>query len=215
MSGAFSLRQKILLFVAGLLGHALINLLGFTWRLRVAGQVDLYPKREKTEKRIYCFWHNRFLGLAYTQRKKNVGIMISSHFDGEIIARIVSRMGYQPLRGSSTKGGAVGLLSMLKNDEVWYLAITADGPRGPKGVVKPGVIYLASKSGLPIVPVSCNSTNKWVLSSWDQFEIPKPFAKVAVTLGKPISIGEISGHTQIKEYTMHLAKAINELENCS
>jgi len=174
MSGAFSLRQKILLFVAGLLGHALINLLGFTWRLRVAGQVDLYPKREKTEKRIYCFWHNRFLGLAYTQRKKNVGIMISSHFDGEIIARIVSRMGYQPLRGSSTKGGAVGLLSMLKNDEVWYLAITADGPRGPKGVVKPGVIYLASKSGLPIVPVSCNSTNKWVLSSCLLYTSPSP-----------------------------------------
>ena len=202
------------MFVAGLIGHALINLLGFTWRVRVAGQVDLYPGREKTEKRIYCFWHNRLLGLAYTQKKKNVGIMISSHFDGEIVARIVSRMGYHPLRGSSTKGGAVGLLSMLKNDEVWHLAITVDGPRGPKGVVKPGVIYLASKSGLPVVPISCNSSKKWVLSSWDRFEIPRPFARVVVTLGKPISIDEISGHTQIKKYTEHLEKAINELENC-
>jgi len=202
------------LFFAGFFGTALINLLGLTWRVRVAGQVDLHPRREKTEKRIYCFWHNQLLGLAYTQKKNNVGIMISSHFDGEIVARIVSRMGYHPLRGSSTKGGAVGLLSMLKNDEVWHLAITVDGPRGPKGVVKPGVIYLASKSGLPVVPISCRSAKKWVLSSWDRFEIPKPFAKVTVALGKPVYVDDISDKPKIEEHTKHLKHALNELENC-
>jgi len=148
----------LLLFFAGRLGPLLIRLLGATWRVKVAGQSDVYPQRKKTKRMIYCFWHNRLLGLCYTQRNKNVGILISSHFDGEIIARIVSRMGYHPLRGSTTRGGALGLMSMLKNEDVWHLSVTVDGPRGPQGVSKPGAIFLAAKTGLPIIPISCDSS---------------------------------------------------------
>jgi lysophospholipid acyltransferase (LPLAT)-like uncharacterized protein len=215
MNKTFSLKQRIVLFIAGLIGPAIINLLGFTWKVKVAGYTDVYPHRGKNNKMIYGFWHNNLLGLCYTQKKKNVGILISSHFDGEIIARIVSRMGYRPLRGSSTRNGASGLLSMLKNEEIWHLAITVDGPRGPKGVVKPGIIYLASKSGLPIVPASCNSSKKWVLSSWDRFEIPKPFAQIVINVGKPIYIDDISDEVQTKKQTEHLAAVLNELGNCS
>ena len=211
MSKPFTLRQRFLLFLVGWLGPFLINVLGFTWRVKVVAPHDVYPRRTKTFKRIYCFWHNRLLPLAYTERRKNVGILISSHFDGEIIARIVSRLGYIPLRGSSTRGGTEGLLSMLRNEDVWYLAITVDGPRGPKGVVKPGAIFLAAKSGLEIVPVSCDAKRKWILPSWDNFEIPKPFAKVVVTMGDPIAIKDITGHTQIKDQAEKLAEILNEL----
>ncbi|MCD6163210.1 MAG: lysophospholipid acyltransferase family protein [candidate division Zixibacteria bacterium] len=214
MANTFTLKQKLMLFFAGFLGYLLINLLGLTWKVKLAGYTDMNPQNNTDKKRIYCFWHNHILGLAYTQQKNNVGILISSHFDGEIIARIVACMGYHPIRGSSTKGGAAGLVSMLKNKDVRYLAFTADGPRGPKGIFKPGSIYLASKTGLPIVPITCNSSKKWVLSSWDKFEIPKPFAKVVVCFGAPIQIGEISGHKQIKEQANQLAKALNEIENC-
>lgn len=215
MSKTFTLKQRVELFLAGLLGPVIINLLGITWKVRVDGYTEAYPRQERKNKMIFAFYHNRLLGLCYTQKKKNVGILISSHFDGEVIARITSHMGYHPLRGSSTKGGAAGLLSMLRDREVWNLAITVDGPKGPKGVVKPGVVYLASKSGLPIVPLSCNSSKKWVLSSWDRFEIPKPFAEVVVCLGKPIYIDDISNEVQIKKHTEHLALVLDELENCS
>jgi len=215
MDKRFTFKQKLLLLIVGWLGPVMIYVLGSTWRVRVNDPHEVYPLRRKTAKRIYCFWHNRLLGLAYTQRLKNVGILISSHFDGEIIARIVSRMGYYPLRGSSTLGGSAGLLSMLRNEEVWHLAITVDGPRGPKGVVKPGVIYLAAKSNLHIVPISCDVSRKWVLPSWDNFEIPKPFAKVTVSTGKPFFAGNIKGRAQIKNQTDNLAKLLNELAVCS
>jgi len=214
MEKRFTLKQKLLLLIAGWLAPVLLNTLGLTWRVRVIDPHGVSPLRKKTAKRIYCFWHNRLLGLAYTQRFKNVGILISSHFDGEIIARIVSRMGYHPLRGSSTRGGSVGLLSMLRNEDVWHLAITVDGPRGPRGVVKPGAIYLAAKSNLHIVPISCDTSRKWVLPSWDNFEIPKPFARVEVSMGKPFFAGNISEHSQLKNQTDNLAKLLNELAKC-
>lgn len=214
MNNIFTLKQKLQLLLASLLGPLLINLLGLTWRVKLAGHTDMNPQSNTNQKRIYCFWHNHIIGLAYTQKNMNAGILISSHFDGEVTARIVARLGYRPIRGSSTKGGAIGLISMLKNNDVRHLAFTVDGPRGPKGVVKPGSIYAASKTGLPIVPITCNSKNKWVFSSWDRFEIPKPFAKVVVCFGAPIQIGEISGDKQIKEHTNQLAKALNEIENC-
>jgi lysophospholipid acyltransferase (LPLAT)-like uncharacterized protein len=215
MDRPFTLKQKIELFLVGILGPLLIYLLAGTWKVEVAGRYDVYPRRKKAPKRIYCFWHNRLLGLAFTERKKNIGILISSHFDGEVIARIVQRMGYRPLRGSSTKGGAAGLLSMLRNEDVWYLAVTVDGPRGPKGIVKPGVIFLAAKSGLEIVPVSCDARRKWVLPSWDNFEIPKPFARVIVSIGDPIRIDDVTGHSQIKEHTETLARTLDRMGQCT
>jgi len=215
MQGSFTFVQKVQLFIAELLGPLLINLLGATWKVQISGESKIHPQRHQTEKRIYCFWHNKLLGLCFTQQKKNVGILISSHFDGEIIARITKRLGYHPHRGSSTRGGAAGLMAMLKDDHVWYLAITVDGPRGPKEVVKPGVIYLALKSGLPIVPVSCNSSDKWVLKSWDNFEIPKPFARITVAMGQPIYIDSSKTDKQIKSSTDTIAEAIKELEQCT
>ncbi len=215
MDRPFSLKQKILLAIASTIGPLLLKMLGYTWRVSYENPYRTAPMRKKGIKRIYCFWHNRLLGLAFTERKKNVGILISSHFDGEVVARIVDRMGYHPLRGSSTRGGTAGLLSMLRDDKVWYLALTVDGPRGPKGVVKPGAIFLAAKSGLELIPVSCDSDSKWVLPSWDGFQVPRPFARVTISMGKPIVIDKVTGHTAIKKQAGELARKINELNKCT
>lgn len=215
MGKSFTLKQKFLLFVASILGPFIIKLLGSTWKVRYEGEPELNQCRAKYGKVIFCFWHNRLFGLCYTHRKRNVGILISTHFDGEIIARIVQRMGYHPIRGSSTKMGAAGLFGMLKNDKAKDLAITVDGPKGPRGMVKPGVIFLASRSGLPIIPVSCDSSKKWVLSSWDRFQIPKPFAEVVVQYGQPIYLENSLGHTQIKNHSHNLADALNGMRSCT
>lgn len=214
MGKDFTLKQKFLLFVASFLGPFIIRLIGSTWKVKYEGESELNQCREKYGRVIYCFWHNRLFGLCYTHRKRNIGILISTHFDGEIIARIVQRMGYHPFRGSSTKEGATGLFGMLKNEKAGDLGITVDGPRGPKGVVKPGVIFLASRSGLPIIPVSCDSSKKWELSSWDGFQIPKPFAEVVVHYSQPIYLENITGHTQIKHHSHHLADVLKGMGNC-
>jgi lysophospholipid acyltransferase (LPLAT)-like uncharacterized protein len=215
MGKSFTLKQKFLLFVASFLGPFIIRLIGSTWKVRYECEPELNQCRAKYGKMIFCFWHNRILSLCYTHRKRNVGILISTHFDGEIIARIVQRMGYHPIRGSSTKMGATGLFGMLKYDKAKDLAITVDGPKGPRGMVKPGVIFLAAKSGLPIIPVSCNSSKKWVLSSWDRFQIPKPFAEVVVQYGHPICLENNLGHTQVKNHSHNLADALNGMESCT
>lgn len=214
MDRPFTFKQKILLAIISTLGPLLVRTIGFTWRIKYNDPYKISPSRKKGIKRIYCFWHNRLLGLAFTERKKNVGILISSHFDGEVVARIVDNMGYHPLRGSSTRGGTAGLLSMLRDEKVWYLAITVDGPRGPKGVVKPGAIFLAAKADLEVIPVSCDTENKWVLPSWDGFQIPRPFARVTINFGKPLLIKKITGHNDIKKYAENLARKIDELSEC-
>lgn len=215
MFSQFTFRQRLLLVLAGVIGPTLIRLLGSTWRVAAAGSLEWLPQKHPDSRRIYCFWHNRLLGLCYTQRNKTVGILISTHFDGEVMARIVTRMGYRPLRGSSTREGAAGLLAMLRDDSIWNLAITVDGPRGPRCEVKPGALYLAAKSGLPIVPVTCEATRKWVLSSWDHFEIPKPFARVTVKIGEPIYTGSDVDGNEIEKQAARLKELLNEMGSCS
>ncbi len=215
MDKSFTLKQKLLLFVARFLGPFIIKLIGSTWKIRYVGKTELNQCRAKYGKVIFCFWHNRILSLCYTHRNRNIGILISTHIDGEIIARIVKRMGYYPIRGSSTKMGAAGLLGMIKNEKAKDLAITVDGPKGPRGIVKPGVIFLASRSGLPIIPVSCNSSKKWVLSSWDRFQIPKPFAEIVVQYGQPILLENVKSQMQIKRHSHILADVLNEVGSCT
>jgi hypothetical protein len=106
-----------------------------------------------------------------------VTVLVSRHRDGEAIARVISKMGFDTVRGSTTRGGALALIELvglsLSGNEV---AITPDGPRGPRHQAKEGILYLAQKSGLPIQPIAVGFSDFWELRSWDRFRIPKPFA---------------------------------------
>jgi lysophospholipid acyltransferase (LPLAT)-like uncharacterized protein len=129
------------------------------------------------------------LALTFAHRQRGVGVLISRHRDGEVIARAVERLGYATARGSSTRGGEEGVREMLALAESKRsLAITPDGPRGPARVVKPGLIYLASRTGLPILPVATGARPLTRLRSWDRFRIPRPFGRVVVHYGEPIDV---------------------------
>jgi lysophospholipid acyltransferase (LPLAT)-like uncharacterized protein len=191
MKEEFSVGQRFALFVAALLGPVLIYLAGFTWRVRFVGQDKLDEARKIKGRVLFCFWHSRLLGLCYTHRYRNFGIMVSQSFDGEWIARIVTRLGYRVFRGSASRDGARALLEMLK-DNSGDLALTVDGPRGPAEKVKPGAISLAAHSELPIVPISFTASRYWRLKSWDRLIIPKPFSLVTVKYGEMIRVGKHS-----------------------
>ncbi len=179
-----------MLLLASILGPFLILLYGLTWRVRWHGVEDLEDARRVSDKVIFASWHSRLLGLTYTHRFRNIGIMVSRSFDGEWIARIVKYLGYRVFRGSASKDGVPALLQMLKNKNIGDLALTVDGPRGPAERVKHGAISLASNGGLPIVPITFMASRAWRLKSWDRFIIPKPFSVVTVVYGKHISIPE-------------------------
>jgi lysophospholipid acyltransferase (LPLAT)-like uncharacterized protein len=174
---------------ASRLAAALVWLLGRTWRIERVG-LDAYDAvLGRGERCIFAFWHARLLPLVYTHRGRGVAVLVSRHRDGEWIARIIEALGFVTARGSSTRGGEEGLREMLQWAERGHLlAITPDGPRGPRERVKPGLVLLARRTGWPVVPVATSGVPSRVLRSWDRFRIPLPFARTVVAYGAPIQV---------------------------
>jgi lysophospholipid acyltransferase (LPLAT)-like uncharacterized protein len=166
----------------------LVRLLGWSWRLRVTDDAGILS-RERTAgpPLIWVFWHNRLLvGAMFWVRRlqpRRGAVLISRSKDGEILAQIVSKLGGEPVRGSSSKGGATALAELARRMpapcDAW---ITPDGPRGPRYAVHGGAVWLAQATGAEIVPVAVETASCWRLKSWDGFIIPKPFARVHVRL---------------------------------
>jgi len=146
------------------------------------------------QKMIVAIWHQRILVVMGYARRFGVyepSVMISRSRDGEMIAKVYSRFNFRPIRGSSSQGGKEALANMVEDLANHQIAVhILDGPRGPRGVVKPGLIVMAQLSGVPIVPVYISVNRAWVLDSWDHFIIPKPFSTVVIRWDSPIYVPE-------------------------
>lgn len=146
---------------------------------------------------IFCVWHN-CLGISmaifrkypqHPDRPRRLAALVSASKDGALLARILENFGVQPIRGSSSRRGPQALLELTKWAEQGYdLAITPDGPRGPRGVVQGGVVALAQLTGRPIIPVVCRIGWKLQLRSWDRFQIPLPFSHCEVIYNQPVRV---------------------------
>jgi len=168
---------------------ALVRGLGLSWRLEYRGVKEYDRILAGGERCIFAFWHARMLPLVFTHRGRGIAVLVSRHRDGEWIARLIELLGFATARGSSTRGGEEGVLSLLNLAERGHLlAITPDGPRGPAERLKPGLVYLASRTGFPVVPVASAADRAWVLGSWDRFRVPRPFARVVVAYGPPLLV---------------------------
>lgn len=153
---------------------------------------------------IVAFWHGRMFLLPFALKEyaEKVAILISRHRDGELIAQIVEKMGFKTVRGSAGKGkgGERAFKEMVKLIEEGYtVAITPDGPKGPREVAKPGVAKLALKTGVPVYPLTFSANWKFNLNSWDRFLIPYPFSKCRVVLGKPIRPENFKNEEELRE----------------
>ena len=140
--------------------------------------------------------------------------MTSRHRDGDYIAEVIRRLGYEAARGSSSRGslGATReALEALRNGKDLGFAI--DGPRGPRYVVKRGPTYVAWKSGHPILPFTVSVKRKWKLKSWDHFQIPKPFSRALVEIGEPIYVKTDVSKERLAQYDRKVQEALDELEN--
>jgi lysophospholipid acyltransferase (LPLAT)-like uncharacterized protein len=145
-----------------------------------------HPADFRKNRFIYAFWHESILfPAAFSTR---IRILISRHADGEFIAQVCRFMGLQVARGSSTRGGSAALLELVRFSRRTHLAVTPDGPRGPRRRVQPGVIYLASLTGLPIVGFGVGYSQAWRARSWDQFAVPKPWSKAACVVAPALHV---------------------------
>ncbi|HEY5253146.1 MAG TPA: DUF374 domain-containing protein, partial [Acidobacteriaceae bacterium] len=152
MSHKHNWKQRMALAVLPPIGVIVFRLLGMTLRFEDIGAPGTHAD-DHPETRVYCLWHRSLLSIAHHFRKRRIAILISPSFDGELIAAMIHRVGYTPVRGSSSRGGAAGLLGMQRTLEATngtrcnYAAFTSDGPRGPVYHAKPGGVKLAQQVG--------------------------------------------------------------------
>jgi lysophospholipid acyltransferase (LPLAT)-like uncharacterized protein len=136
---------------------------------------------------VFAIWHSQLLYALFYVSQWGVATLASKSRDGEIITRVLERLGYKVCRGSSSGGGAEGFKDLLRSfHQGKSLGLTVDGPRGPRERVKPGVAALAKVTGRPIIPIAYDATRKHVFHSWDRFLFPYPFARIRVVFGEPI-----------------------------
>ena len=169
-------------------GGFLIRMLARTWRVRVEGREAVEVVRRAGQGVIFTFWHGQMLPLL-AEHQRPTTVLISDHRDGEIITQIVSGFGCRAVRGSSSKGAARALLQLSRTlNEGNDIAITPDGPRGPRHSFAPGAVVLSQRTNAPIAFMVSHTNRAWRLKTWDQFEIPKPFARVTVVYCEPFVV---------------------------
>ena len=196
--------------LAGVVGRAVIRGLMSTVRFEVEHETDFDPFEH--EPVILSVWHGRLLPLTYYHRHRGITPIISRSADGEYIARVVEGWGYHPVRGSTSRAGGEALRGLVKAARAGHtLAITPDGPRGPRQKLQHGVITLAQITGRPIVPLGCGCTRAWWPGSWDRFCVPKPFAKVTVRYGAPYRVERDAGPEALEAHRRELETRMNRM----
>jgi len=170
------------------LGAVALSALALTLRIR-REEAAVAPLWAAHAPIIYAVWHGRILLLPRLYGRRGSHALASRSRDGELVARWISRFGLVPVRGSSTRGGGEALRQLARVlRQGGEVVVVPDGPSGPREVLKAGVIALARLSGAPIVPTAFGAAREWRLRSWDEFRIPKPFARCVVRFGEPIRI---------------------------
>jgi hypothetical protein len=201
--------------VAIRLGTWVLYALGSTWRVQVHGRQALLDRAPDASRVVLTLWHGQMLPLLWAHRQPT-GVIISEHKDGEIIARIVETFGFFGVRGSSSRGGTRALLEavqVLKRGA--DMAITPDGPRGPRYRFAPGALVLAHRAGAPVVSLVAHVNRKWQLRSWDGFEIPKPFARVTIEYGEPVMLSDPdvrAAAARTEEFAQRMREALARAE---
>lgn len=202
----FSIRQRFSLGLISWLGYLAIRIIGPT--LRVSFTYEPGSEDEpKTRPAIYCFWHRCVFAAAYLFRNNGIRVLTSRSYDGEYIARIIERLGFRAVRGSSSRGAVQSLRELQRElGEGAFVAFTIDGPRGPRYVAKPGPIHLARLTGAPIFSFYVAPEKAWILNTWDAFVLPKPFSRIHCYVRSPIRVAADANHEQ------SLARMQSELE---
>lgn len=182
----FTFWQRVALWVVPRLTALVLAAIGVTLRFRVIAEEGAVPETPPA-RGIFCFWHRCTLAAGWYFRPFRCSILISRSFDGELIARTLGLLGYGSVRGSSSRGGAAGLMALrevlARNEPVVF---TADGPRGPIYQTKMGPVKLAAMTGERIGSFYLLPEHAWVMGSWDRFMIPLPFSRVAVSWARAV-----------------------------
>jgi hypothetical protein len=165
----------------------------------------------QTRRFIYSFWHETLLLPAFRYSQTPTKVLISEHADGELIAQACRHLGLGVIRGSTTRGGARAIRQILKLGGKKHLVFTPDGPRGPRRQVQSGLVIVAARTGLPIVPVGFAYHKAWRLNSWDRFALPCPFSPAIGVLGEPIVVPATANKDELETWRQKAQEAMDRI----
>ena len=172
---------------------------------------SLDPMYGCTQPRIYVFWHEYILVPLYLRGHCDLAMLLSKHRDAEILARVAAHMGFDCVRGSTNRGSTAALMDLRRRGRYMHLTITPDGPRGPRRKLAVGPIYLASRLGLPLVPLGFGIDRPWRMKSWDRFAVPKPFSQIRGIVGPEVRVPDNLNREQLEQYRQGLEHLLNDL----
>lgn len=212
------MKIKVPVGILSVIGWLFIFFVGRSLRFRVLGMDKVRGILQEGKPVIWALWHGRHLILVdrfknYTMKsRKNWCVMASRSRDGELLARILEKCGYKTVRASSSKGATTGFLQLISVMEQGYDTVMAvDGPRGPREQVKSGVILLAQKTGMPIIPITASAKRYKQLSSWDKYLIPFPFTQAIAVIGNPVTLAPNVNHDQLISSRLLLEQELNQI----
>ncbi len=207
--------QKLLMAAAPVFASFLIRLIWATLRVEFRGEEPVRRMWAEGKNAIFTFWHDQlFLMIKGYRGGPGIRILISASKDGELIARTMARFGQGAVRGSSSRGGRAAFREMIAlTREPLDIAVTPDGPKGPRHEVKPGVVQLARLSGRPVIPVALVYNRGRRFASWDRFLLPYPFGRAVISFGEPLTFYDAESP---EEFRVRLQRGMdaNEAQAC-
>jgi lysophospholipid acyltransferase (LPLAT)-like uncharacterized protein len=210
------IRNRYLTKFVGWLIAAVFRLLSRTLRLRgflEAEQTDCSVEARRGY--IYALWHDSILIPLARQalKRPNVAALVSRHQDGAYLAEFMHRIGIRSIRGSTARGGDQALRELMRLGDDWQIFITPDGPRGPHHVVKSGLVYLASRTGRPIIPIASHFGDAWhIRGNWTGLLVPRPFSEGFYLVGEPLLIPPELSREQIEFHRARVQAEMDRLE---
>lgn len=201
----------------GKVAAALMRLVSSTLRYELHDHCGFLENRPKGSL-IHAVWHNSIFAWPAVYRKhwpdRQGAALTSASRDGEVVAAVLESFGLSPVRGSNSRRGAAAIIELKKwLTDGYDIAITPDGPRGPKHHLQPGIVILAQKSRARIMPYRLIYRSAWRLKTWDEFQIPKPFSKVEVHFGEYLEIPEKMTEEEFEEQRQRVEKALLSYES--
>lgn len=159
---------------------------------------------------IYSMWHENLLLPTIGFGDQGLAVLISQHADGQVLGSLITAMGMHMVRGSTTRGGVEAVRQLTHPDAPWtHLAVTPDGPRGPRRVVQLGIIYVASRTGMKIVPIGVGYHRPWRAGSWDRFAVPRPFSRAVIVTSEAVAV---PGSLRVAELEPHRRRVQAEMD---
>jgi lysophospholipid acyltransferase (LPLAT)-like uncharacterized protein len=208
----FGFLQRLKFWLLSSIAAGLVWMIGRTLRASISYEDGAIRGVDDIHPGIFPFWHRCVLPAAWLFRKRGLAVMTSQSRDGEYIARVISRFGFLPVRGSSSRGGQRALLELRDLlAQAHGVAFTIDGPRGPRYVAKKGPVWLARMSGVPITAFYVAVERAWVLKTWDAMVVPKPFSRILVRVGRKIFVPPDADDGAMERYHAEMQAALERV----